>query len=692
MGALHGLLQGLPGLVEGEFGLFDADFAPPDPIADGPSIEDGHRQAEEEALVDVGADLVAEGPRPVVVVGEGAGEDRLQACLGHTDGEDLEGGVPDGFLRSAGETGAVAPAGGQPGHARGLREVEADLLLADAGFARLDFGEGGQGGFQHAVEGGEGRQVAHAAEFGPLDGEVLGIFRAQAHGLGELQPGERDVAFRGDFGGLVGGELGLQIEQVGFGGGAGVDEGPDAGHLGLGRADVEGRDFQGILGKHEAQKGAGHLEGDVVARAFEVVLGGDPALLGLIEAEVVGHAPEEGDARSHAHGVGPDAGGGELVGERVNGLSPVVSVGRTAVQVRQEGRPGLLDIDVIPGQAELALPDLQVVVLRMGNGTVEGPRRRLGLDRAGRDEQKEKKGSGETKGGNPRRHGGGAEGCNHPTKVRRPFKRASRGSSVGQDLDLDAAIGFVVPRVDGVREEQGIGAAAPGFEAFGGHALLDEPGDEGLGPALGDLSVKGAAPAAIGAIGMADDPKVDVGVGFEPGEEFLGHLEALRMETLAIALEVDAQNVGPETGRQGAQGNPDFGFAEQVGPERLGMEHVAGLLTDDGVAAVRHDLEERVPHGGPAAGAAILVPEEHDVTFRRQAVLLHGQLELAGTQQGLGRINGPFGCELGLGGQGNQQGEGQGEKGQADILPTLAGNKLVEHAYNLRIIRRISTF
>ena len=137
---------------------------------------------------------------------------------------------------------------------------------------------------------------------------------------------------------------------------------------------------------------------------------------------------------------------------------------------------------------------------------------------------------------------------------------------MGQDLDFDAAVGFVVPRVDGVGEEQGIGATAPGFEAFSGHALLHEPGDEGLGPALGGLPIKGAAPAAIGAIGVADDPKVDVWVGLEPGEEFLGHLEALGMEAFAIALEVDAQNVGPEAGRQGAKGNPNLGFVEQVGP------------------------------------------------------------------------------------------------------------------------------
>ena len=93
---------------------------------------------------------------------------------------------------------------------------------------------------------------------------------------------------------------------------------------------------------------------------------------------------------------------------------------------------------------------------------------------------------------------------------------------MGQDLDFDAAVGFVVPRVNGVGEEQGIGAAAPGFEAFSGHAVLHEPGDEGLGPALGGLPIEGAAPAAIGAIGVADD---EDGQGLPTREEFLGDFE-----------------------------------------------------------------------------------------------------------------------------------------------------------------------
>ena len=48
------------------------------------------------------------------------------------------------------------------------------------------------------------------------------------------------------------------------------------------------------------EEGAGHLQGDVVLRALEVELCRHAPLLGLVEAKVIGHAAEQGDARSDA--------------------------------------------------------------------------------------------------------------------------------------------------------------------------------------------------------------------------------------------------------------------------------------------------------------------------------------------------------------------------------------------------------
>ena len=292
--------------------------------------------------------------------------------------------------------------------------------------------------------------------------------------------------------------------------------------------------------------------------------------------------------------------------------------------MRRSGSVGRLlgppDIDVIAGQAELTLTDLQVVVLRMGNGAVEdhdvvwawsGPD---ATSRRKRRDRVKRRGKSSAAWRGRRR--------DHPTKVRRPYKRAWGSQWDRTSMRRGGWLRGATRRRSGKSRAS---APAPGTEAFSGHTPFDEPGDEGLGPALGGLPIEGAAPAAIGAIGVADDPKVDVWVGLEPGEEFLSHGEALGMEAFAIALEVDAQNVGPEAGRQGAKGNPNLGFVEQVGPERLGMEHVAGLVADERVAAVRHNLEKRVPDGGPAAGSAVLVSEEHHVTLGGKALLLDSQ-------------------------------------------------------------------
>ena len=77
VGSLDRLLQGLLGLLELKFGLFDADLAAPGAIAHGPAIEDGDGQAKKEALIHVGRDLVRKWTGLVFVVDQGAGQDRL---------------------------------------------------------------------------------------------------------------------------------------------------------------------------------------------------------------------------------------------------------------------------------------------------------------------------------------------------------------------------------------------------------------------------------------------------------------------------------------------------------------------------------------------------------------------------------------------------------------------------------------
>ena len=56
------------------------------------------------------------------------------------------------------------------------------------------------------------------------------------------------------------------------------------------------------------------------------------SMLGLIEAEVVGHAVIQGDARTDAQAVRADARSRKLVGKGVDGLTEVVAVRGAAVQ------------------------------------------------------------------------------------------------------------------------------------------------------------------------------------------------------------------------------------------------------------------------------------------------------------------------------------------------------------------------
>ena len=104
---------------------------------------------------------------------------------------------------------------------------------------------------------------------------------------------------------------------------------------------------------------------------------------------------------------------------------------------------------------------------------------------------------------------------------------------------------------------------------------------------------------------------------------------------------------------------------------------------------MQHNLEDVSPTADHRPGRRFWYPKR-TTSHSEGALLLDGQLELSGSEQRFGGSMARSAVNWASAGREINM-TGQGEKGQADVLPTLAGNKLVEHAYNLRIIRRIST-
>ena len=261
-----------------------------------------------------------------------------------------------------------------------------------------------------------------------------------------------------------------------------------------------------------------------------------------------------------------------------------------------------------------------------------------------------------------------------------------------QHLDFDAPVGFVLPGMERIGKEQCICSFASHFQPVGLDAMLDQPCSEHLCAADTGTAVKCLGAATVCTVHVADDPELDPRILLQPVQQFPSDVEALGVHPFLIADEVNAEDVRTQPVLKGKQGHVDVRFSEQVRPEGFRVEHVALLVSDHGVTAMGNQLEQGVFDGRPTAGSAVLVAEEDDVTRRGFLGAIHSQMVTAVLQRRGKRINGPLGLELGIGRQCGKKGKGENRERQAQVSPTLAGNKLVGHEYNIPIIRPNSTF
>ena len=138
---------------------------------------------------------------------------------------------------------------------------------------------------------------------------------------------------------------------------------------------------------------------------------------------------------------------------------------------------------------------------------------------------------------------------------------------MGQHLDFYPAIGFVLPCVERVGEEKGLGAMSFGLKPVFLDALVHQPSDQRFRPAQAGPAIEPLGPGSVRAVHVPDDAKRHGWIVLHPFDKFLGDREAFGVDAVLIALKVNAKDVGAKSIFKGPEGNVDAGFPEQVRPE-----------------------------------------------------------------------------------------------------------------------------